>query len=504
MLQRLTGAAGKNHKPAAGDGSIGKEQWDDDAPRAALADTDRIRLSNGHRRESSILSLSNGVKDLRSDVRRSVSLRSHRSQQSTSTLGHRPRYPSSGNLLGKGSGPEPSPTESVQSEPTQEVAPLAAQPYQRARGKLSISARSLSQRFRSTEKLPQIQPTPDLPRGPETTPPLPTSAWDPPPTGHSMLVAPSLPRRAAPDRPAIAAHGSFVRDLPSSHGLAGGVPLSAVPSSHATAASAIPGGALNPKSIYQTILDTANKRMATIDYLRKVHEGDIFYFGTLHYTSAALHATVPSLQAHKLGRKATNYLALGYSLPLLLDMNSGTPLEYLKALTAVLSEFETYQSESVGGASSLSRARVGAMFKGIRSGRRASAATESISLDSTRAGLLNLPGHDGGGTSPVDGGAAQLHDFQHLLTPHLPFDPDFATVFATLCDTLIDVYANLLALLHGPENCSPAVGEAFAKADKALRKILVANVMRELEEGTRQGVKTEVAGLGRLVLGGLM
>lgn len=86
----------------------------------------------------------------------------------------------------------------------------------------------------------------------------------------------------------------------------------------------------------------------------------------------------------------------------------------------------------------------------------------------------------------------------------MPFEPDFTTTFATLCDTLIDTYARLLDLVSSPEQCSVGVGEAFAKADKAIRKILVANVLREFEDATRAGVKGEVAGLGRLVLGGLM
>ena len=90
------------------------------------------------------------------------------------------------------------------------------------------------------------------------------------------------------------------------------------------------------------------------------------------------------------------------------------------------------------------------------------------------------------------------------MTPHLPFDPDFSTTYATLCDTLIDTYAKLTDLVSTPDACVPGVGEAFAKADKAIRKILVANVVREFEDSTRASVKSEVAGLGRLVLGGLM
>ena len=252
--------------------------------------------------------------------------------------------------------------------------------------------------------------------------------------------------------------------------------------------------------------------MATIDYLRKVHEGNIYYFSTLHYSPAALHQSIPSLHPAKMGRRANNYLVLGNSLPALLDLNSGSPLEYLKALSALLQEFVTYQNlsgvESTG--SSLGRGRMGQMFKsgmglGIGKGRRASTATDAIALPSNGDMLgvsrSGVDPHSPLESSPVN---ASGHDFVHLVTPHLPFEPDFQTTFATLCDTLIDTYARLLDLVQSPEQCSVSVGEAFAKADKAVRKLLVANIVREFEDSTRAGVKGEVAGLGRLVLGGLM
>jgi hypothetical protein len=218
----------------------------------------------------------------------------------------------------------------------------------------------------------------------------------------------------------------------------------------------------------------------------------------------------------KLGRRANNYLVLGYSLPDLLDLNSGTPLEYLKALSALLQEFETYQSLSGFDSSgnSISKGRMGQMFKsgmGLANrtgkGRRASTATDSISITTPSPDYLGLPKSATEATSPQEYPSpinASGHDFQHLVTPHLPFDADFGTTYATLCDTLIDTYGKLIDLVPSPDVCSPALGEAFSKADKAIRKILVSNVLREFEDNTRASVKSEVAGLGKLVLGGLM
>jgi hypothetical protein len=70
-------------------------------PLEVPVESDRSKLINGHKRESSILSLTSSVSDLGQNVKRSVSLRSHRTQPSTGsvTYGHKPRFPSSGNLI---------------------------------------------------------------------------------------------------------------------------------------------------------------------------------------------------------------------------------------------------------------------------------------------------------------------------------------------------------------------------------------------------------------------
>lgn len=52
--------------------------------------------------------------------------------------------------------------------------------------------------------------------------------------------------------------------------------------------------------------------------------------------------------------------------------------------------------------------------------------------------------------------------------------------------------------------CGAGVGELFGKADARVRKVIVAGVVREFEERSRDGVRCEVAGVGKVVLGGLM
>ncbi|KAF2399132.1 hypothetical protein EJ06DRAFT_512206 [Trichodelitschia bisporula] len=286
-----------------------------------------------------------------------------------------------------------------------------------------------------------------------------------------------------------------------------------------------PGG-LNPQVVYQNILDTASKRISTLDYLRKAHEGRVYWFNTLLFTKADL-LKLPYFAAPKLARRATSYLLLGFSLPTVLDLNAHSATDYLRALNALLAEFEAYQAlhppdGNGSSSSSLSRARIPAMFKRAAGGggkaRRASSATESLAGATLRSDadhmLLGLGPSMATDTATSPSAVAPTaadtllptESYTHLLTPPLPFDPDFFETFATLCDVLIDCYTRITQLVAGPEVVaqSPGIGELFAKADARVRKVILASAVREFEERCREGVRSECKGVGRVVLGGLI
>ncbi|OQE36028.1 hypothetical protein PENCOP_c012G08806 [Penicillium coprophilum] len=284
------------------------------------------------------------------------------------------------------------------------------------------------------------------------------------------------------------------------------------------------GGLLGPQSagaIYQHIHEMATKRIATLDYLRKAHEGRVYWFNTVHFSRADI-ARLPYFEARKLSRRAINYLLLGLSLPTILDVNS-TPLEYVRALNALLLEFETFQQvhpPDGSSSSSLARARIPQMFKraahaGTKT-RRASSANE-IGLpmqSSDPSDLKSTAGNLGSASSaaasvtsfPLTESSDLLpgEEYTYLLTPSLPFEPDFFETFATLCDVLIDTYSRLTSLVASPAVCTVALGEMFSKADARLRKIMVAGAVREFEDASRNNVKNELAGVSRVVLGGLL
>ena len=327
-------------------------------------------------------------------------------------------------------------------------------------------------------------------------------------------------------------------------------------------------GALNPNSIYQHIQEVSNKRIATLNYLRKTHEGRIHWFNTVHFSKADI-SSIPAYAPHRLSRRATSCFVLGLSIPGILEMHTqphpqssvsavaSVAQEYLKALNNLFLEFEAFQQlHPLDGsaASSLSRARLPQMFKrsqAIGKPRKTSgAAGTDIGLPmhpnttSPTNETSHRPAHPSIDTtntasttsigpllapSPTSmipsmnflapmsipssfSADAHAHStllsnegpYTYLLAPPLPFAPDFFCVFATLCDVLIDAYQRLLQLVSAPAVCNATVGDMFAKADARIRKIMVGGIVRDFEGAAREGARKEMLGVQRVVLGGLM
>lgn len=278
-------------------------------------------------------------------------------------------------------------------------------------------------------------------------------------------------------------------------------------------------------AVHQHIIDQANKRISTFDYLRKVHEGRVHWFNAYLFDRPDL-ARMPSLDPRKLARRATNYLLLGLSLPVIIDLYSGSPLEFLRSLSALLSEFDSFQqlrSESSTSAS-LARARLPNMFRRPGGkGRRSTSAADGMAKEASDAMYAASAAGNGGAGASGNGinGAANVssavrnfaasesellpgEEYSYLLTPALPFEPDYFETFATLCDVLVECYSRFLSLVASPRDCNASVAELFTKADARVRKILVQGVAKDFEDSSRANIKSEIAGVGKTVLSGLM
>ncbi|ATY59025.1 hypothetical protein CCM_09553 [Cordyceps militaris CM01] len=264
--------------------------------------------------------------------------------------------------------------------------------------------------------------------------------------------------------------------------------------------------------MHQQIIEAAQKRMSTLNYLRKAHEGRVYWFNTYLFEKSDL-SRMPAYDPRKLARKATNILLLGVSIPTINDLYSSTPVEFLRCLNSLFSEFDSFQQLHGDSSSSLSRARLPNMFRrpGGKSRRSTSTADMSLTEDHGQGGGGGLPAAGTGGSGPpvMNFAAAESdllpgEEYTYLLTPSLPFDPDFFETFATLCDVLIDSYSRFLTLMPTPRECSAPVAELFAKADAKVRKLIVQNIVKDFEEHSKAHIKSEVANIGKVVLSGLM
>ncbi|KND86645.1 hypothetical protein TOPH_08753 [Tolypocladium ophioglossoides CBS 100239] len=230
--------------------------------------------------------------------------------------------------------------------------------------------------------------------------------------------------------------------------------------------------------------DHRRGHQAHLDARLPAQGGRVYWFNTYLFDKPDL-ARMPFFDPRKLARKATNYLLLGLSIPTINDLYSSSALEFLRCLNALLAEFDSFQQlhGDASSSASLTRARLPNMFRRPGGKSRRSASAADITDDSSSHAFASAAGGPAGpGAASAPSDLLPGEEYTYLLTPSLPFEPDFFETFATLCDVLIDCYSRFLALVPTARECSAPVAELFNKADAKLRKIIVQGVPQPRED----------------------
>ncbi|KAI5302546.1 hypothetical protein KEM56_000599 [Ascosphaera pollenicola] len=100
--------------------------------------------------------------------------------------------------------------------------------------------------------------------------------------------------------------------------------------------------AQTPASIQNQIHTTAYKRITTLSYLQDAYESKVHWYNTIFMSKTDI-SRMSYFEQSKLTRRANHFLVLGLSLPSILDLNNSCILDYLRALNALLLEFEAFQ-----------------------------------------------------------------------------------------------------------------------------------------------------------------
>ncbi|KAL9544894.1 hypothetical protein MBANPS3_007398 [Mucor bainieri] len=198
--------------------------------------------------------------------------------------------------------------------------------------------------------------------------------------------------------------------------------------------------------LYEYLAELVSKRVATIKYIRKAHEGTTHWFNTILLTRDNLTSMYPN---SKMIKRTNHFYALGLSLGAILDITN--PVDYIKALSQIMTEFERHTSDD-------SKQKMKNIF------RKAKSKDESA-LDNTG-------------------------DYGYLIIPHIPFEMDYFETFFTLIDIMAEAYYKLLVGTEGPI-CTQAYFELVLKCDGKFKKI-VTMITKELDLLARNAIKDEL------------
>lgn len=179
--------------------------------------------------------------------------------------------------------------------------------------------------------------------------------------------------------------------------------------SHSTAVNSINVPSLGlPPNQMDLMRDTVNKRIMTLTYLRSTHEGKMYWFNTVLLTKECLSDT---FNVTTMKKRAYRLAVLAMSLASLFDIQ--TPSEYLKALTALMTDYEAFQDETIK-----PKVKKRNIFRASKVPKR--------------------PGASDYASTTYDASD------NYLVTPNVPFQLDYSQTVISLADILSETYQKLL------------------------------------------------------------
>ncbi|KAK0560135.1 hypothetical protein OC844_003953 [Tilletia horrida] len=183
-----------------------------------------------------------------------------------------------------------------------------------------------------------------------------------------------------------------------------------------------------PESANETaVRELCNKRIQSIVYLKRTLEGRQSWLNTVRLSKRDLTA---AFDTEKMKKRTIRNMFLGLSLAPLIEMSN--LIDLCKAINSLFTELESW-SENVD----KDRNKVVRNLFRTTRGTKRLAATGSVEFMGAEAPNL-MP-----------------NEHTYLLTPNLPFAPDYFHTFFTLADMLQEVYYKILLLVAATSKSAP-------------------------------------------------
>ncbi|CAN6638304.1 hypothetical protein TRVA0_017S00254 [Trichomonascus vanleenenianus] len=278
------------------------------------------------------------------------------------------------------------------------------------------------------------------------------------------------------------------------------------------------------------IQDIVEKRVASLEYLRKVHGGTICWLNTVQIAKKDFDGLYWDDHRQQPPLNALHFFYLGGSIPSIYGHDGQTLTEYLKAFLNVLKEYEiligsnesTPKNKIAGVGRRLFKSRLksadhsaayGSMITSsssvsIITSNDMKAKSTALSLSHHHNNLHNSsPASQQSHLSPLSSNAAlppsiQVaggHEFSYLAVYHLPFIPDVYETFLSLCEALIDAYKHIRDFIRaGPVHHDSY--ELLLKVDDKLRKYVISPTVKDIDALSRSLIYEETTKLDGLLI----
>ncbi|KAL9654056.1 hypothetical protein ABK040_011600 [Willaertia magna] len=221
---------------------------------------------------------------------------------------------------------------------------------------------------------------------------------------------------------------------------------------------------MNHNAKVQLIEYIVQKRVDNLDYIRKFHEGKIYWFNTVQITIEDINKYYP---ATFLQKRLQQWCCLGISLSNLLQLDTG--IQFIRACAQLLEEYEyEFSNVAVQGMK---------MLKAIALNNWEE---ESLVQKNIKPTIHKMNGN-------------VVYEF--LKIPNIPCDLDYRQVVFSLCDVLTFVYRKFMDESTSSNN----LHEYIIKLDKKFKNSFIALICKEMSTLAMHIVKSKLSNLEKLM-----
>ncbi|KAL9932856.1 hypothetical protein V8E36_008111 [Tilletia maclaganii] len=202
------------------------------------------------------------------------------------------------------------------------------------------------------------------------------------------------------------------------------------------------------ESVNDTIVkDLCTKRIQSIVYLKRTLEGRQSWLNTVRLSKRDLAA---AFDTEKMKKRTIRNMYLGLSLAPLIELSSLNDL--CKTIVNLFAELESWSEHVDKERSKVVRS----LFRTTRGTKRVAASGTAEFMSAEAPNLIT-------------------NEYTYLLTPNLPFAPDYFHTFFTLADMLQEIYYKIMLLLSSSSR--PAPPSAFNPASASSASTVGSNSM---------------------------